>query len=181
MEIYESAADFELFKKKKNRVTYLLKEVKSVFLTEYIDQIADNQGKLLRAVKGLLVEKKTLCFSNYQDTKKLANELGLYFAQKVANLCDELDLVSMTMNAVPDYSDDSRAPLVFEEFVLLTDDYVCMINTSLELGVFPKDWKEAVVVPSLKKLSLNPLITNLRPVSIWLISLSLLNVRYLIK
>ena len=66
-----SAADFELFKKKKNRVTYLLKEVKSVFLTEYIDQIADYQGKLFRAVKGLLVEKKTLCFSNCQDTKKL--------------------------------------------------------------------------------------------------------------
>ena len=87
--------------------------------------------------------------SGYEET---ANELGLYFAQKIANLCDELDLVSMTMNAVPDFSDDSRAPLVFEEFVLLTDDDVCMINTSLELGVFPKDWKEAVVVPSLKKL-----------------------------
>ena len=39
------------------------------------------------------------------------------------------------------------------------------INTSLESGVFPKDWKETVVVPSLKKLSLDPLFTNLRPVS----------------
>ena len=73
-----SAADFELFKKKKNRVTYLLKEAKSVFLTEFIDQNANNQGKLFRAVKGLLVEKKTLCFSDYQDKKKLVNELGLY-------------------------------------------------------------------------------------------------------
>ena len=122
-----SAVDFELFKKKKNCVTYQLKEAKSGFLTEFIDQNADSQGKLFRAVKSLLVEKKTLCFLDYQDKKKLVNELGLYFAQKVANLHDELDLVSMTMNDVPDYSDDSRAPLVFEDFGLLTDDDVCIV------------------------------------------------------
>ena len=51
-------------------------------------------------MKCLLVEKKTLCFSDYQDKKKLVNELGLYFAQKVANLRDELDLVYMTMNDI---------------------------------------------------------------------------------
>ena len=39
------------------------------------------------------------------------------------------------------------------------------INTYLELGVFPKDWKEAVVVPSLKKFGLDPLFTTLRPVT----------------
>ena len=91
---------------------------------------------------------------------------------------------------------------MFEEFVLLTDDDVCMLIenskttsccldpvptpllkscielasytgdyenyqdlASLELGVCPKDWKEAVVVPSLKKFGLDPLFTNLRPVS----------------
>ena len=194
-----SAADFEMFKRKKNPVTYLLKEAKSIFLTEFIDQNADSQGKLFRAVKSLLVEKKTLCFSDYQDKNELVNELGLYFVQKVANLRKELDLVSMAMNDVPDYNDDSWAPPVFEEFVLLTDDDVRMlitnskttsccldpvptsllkscieplipvitkiINTSLESGVFPKDWKETVVVPLLKKSGLDPLFTNLRPVN----------------
>ena len=41
-----SAADFEMFNREKNLVMYLLKEAKSVFLTEFIDQNADSQGKL---------------------------------------------------------------------------------------------------------------------------------------
>ena len=40
-----------------------------------------------------------------------------------------------------------------------------IINTSLESGVFPEDWKVAVVKPLLKKLGLDPLFMNLRPVS----------------
>ena len=40
-----------------------------------------------------------------------------------------------------------------------------IINTTLESGVFPKDWKEAVVVPLQKKSGLDPLFTNLRPVN----------------
>ena len=107
----------------------MLKEAKSVFLTEFIDQNDNSQGKLFRVVKSLLAEKKTLCFSDYQDKNELVNELELYFVQKVANLRKELDLVSMAMNDVPDYNDDSWAPPVFEEFVLLTDD-VCMLITN---------------------------------------------------
>ena len=106
----KSAADFELFKGKKNCVTHLLKEAKPVFLTEFIDQNENSHGKLFRAVKSLLVEKKTLCFSDYRDKNELVNELRLYFVQKVASFGDELDLVSITMNDASDYRDDSWAP-----------------------------------------------------------------------
>ena len=51
-----------------------------------------------------------MCFSDYQDKNELVNKLGLYFVPKVANLRKELDLVSMAMNDVPDYNDDSWAP-----------------------------------------------------------------------
>ena len=52
-----TAADLDSFKKHKNYVTRLLKEAKSAFLAEFIDQNADHQGTLFRAVKDLLVEK----------------------------------------------------------------------------------------------------------------------------
>ena len=62
-----TTADLDSFKKHKNYVTHLLKEAKSAFPAEFIDQNADHQGKLFRAVKDLLVEKNTLCFSDYTD------------------------------------------------------------------------------------------------------------------
>ena len=69
----------------------VLKEAKSTFLAEFIDLNADHQGKLFRAVKDLLVEKNTLCFSDYADKSVLANDLGRYFVKKVTRLRDELN------------------------------------------------------------------------------------------
>jgi hypothetical protein len=152
-------------------------------------------------VKDLLVEKNTLCFSDYTDTTALVNELGMYFVQKVIQIRDELDLGTTTTNNVPDYSGtipDPPAPSVFESFALLMENDVHMlianskstscldpvptpvlkscieslipvitkiINTSLESGLFPEDWKVAMVKSLLKKLGLDPLFMNLRPVS----------------
>ena len=71
-----AATNLDSFKKHKNFVTHLLKEAKSAFLAEFIDLNADHQGKLFRAVKDLLVEKNTLCFTDYADKSVLANDLG---------------------------------------------------------------------------------------------------------
>ena len=60
-----TTADLDSFKKHKNYVTHLLKEAKSAFLAEFIDQNADNQGKLFRVVKDLLVEKNTMLLRLY--------------------------------------------------------------------------------------------------------------------
>ena len=73
-----SVADLVSFKRHKNHVTHLLKEAKSAFLTDFISQNSDNQGKLFRAVKNL-VETKSLCFSDYTDKSALANDTGKYF------------------------------------------------------------------------------------------------------
>ena len=42
-------------------------------------------------MKDLLVEKNTLCFSDYTDKSALANDLEKYFVQKVTQLRNELD------------------------------------------------------------------------------------------
>ena len=86
-----SVADLVSFKRHKNHVTHLLKEAKSAFLTDFISQNSDNQGKLFRAVKNRRVETKSLCFSDYTDKSALENNIGKYFVQKISRLHKELD------------------------------------------------------------------------------------------
>ncbi len=40
-----------------------------------------------------------------------------------------------------------------------------MVNTSLQTGIFPEEWKTALVIPLIKKLGLDVLFPNYRPVS----------------
>ena len=145
-----TTADLDSFKKHKNYVTHLLKEAKSAFLAEFIDQNADHQGKLFRAVKDLLVEKNTLCFSAYTDKSTLVNDLGRYFVEKVTRLRDELDQC-----AVPDDGDtnsDSSTPLFIETFATLTEDDVCILignskSTSCCLDPIPTPLLKSCIEP----------------------------------
>ena len=41
-----------------------------------------------------------------------------------------------------------------------------LINSSLTAGYFPSAWKEALITPLLKKAVLEPLFSNLRPISL---------------
>ena len=184
-------ADLVSFKRHKNHVTHLLKDAKSAFLTDFISQNSDNQGKLFRAVKNLLVEKNSLCFSDYTDKAALVDDIGKYFVHKISRLRDELDqgYVQNDQGYVLDDSVVNRGstipPTRIEAFELLVEDDVRMlianskstsccldpipthllkscseplipvitniINNSLESGIFPDSWKEAVVIPLLKK------------------------------
>ncbi|CAH3015026.1 unnamed protein product, partial [Porites evermanni] len=93
-------------------------------------QNSDNQGKLFRAVKNLLVETKSLCFSDYTDKSALANDIGKYFVQKISRLREERDqgYVPNDQSYVLDDSDvnsDSTIPPTrIEAFELLAEDDV---------------------------------------------------------
>ena len=154
-------------------------------------------------MKDLLVEKSSLCFSDYADKSALANDIGKYFVEKINRLCDELDQGDVSDTQVQDdgavNSDSLTHPTRIEAFKLLTEEDVHMliasskstsccldpipthllkscsgpltpvitkiINNSLELGIFPGCWKEAIVIPLLKKPGLDSIFKNLRPVS----------------
>ena len=85
-----SVADLVSFKGHKNHIIHLLKEEKSAFFTDFITQNSDNQEKLFRAVKNLLVETKSLCFLDYTDKSVLANDIAKYFVQKISRLREEV-------------------------------------------------------------------------------------------
>ena len=156
-------------------------------------------------MKNLLVETKSLCFSDYTVKLALANDIGKYFVQKISRLREELDqgYVPNDQSYVLDDSGlnrDSTIPLTrIEVFEQVAEDNVCaliansrstsccldpipthllkscseslvsvitnIINSSLESGIFPDCWKQAVVIPLLKKPRLESVFKNLRPVS----------------
>ena len=128
------AADFASIKRHKNHVTHLLKEAKSAFLTDFVSQNCDDQGKLFRAAKDLLVEKSSLCFSDYADKSALANDIGKYFVEKINRLCDELDQGDASDTQVQDdgavNSDSLTHPTRIEAFKLLTEEDVRMLIAS---------------------------------------------------
>ena len=56
-------------------------------------------------------------------------------------------------------------PLVADCLDLLLPVITHLIN-SLTVGCFPSAWKEALITPLLKKVVLEPLFSNLRPISL---------------
>ncbi|XP_048578893.1 uncharacterized protein LOC125560696 [Nematostella vectensis] len=129
-----SADDLASFKRHKNHVTYWLKEAKSAFLTDFVSQNSDNQGKLFRAVKDLFVEKNSLCFSDYADKSALANDIGKYFVEKINRLRDELDKGCSASENVQssDLVNDCTVETIslvprMEAFKLLTEEDVRML------------------------------------------------------
>ena len=63
------------------------------------------------------------------------------------------------------YLDPIPAPLLKSCIEPLIPVITKIINTSLDSGIFPVSWKEAVVIPLLKKSGLDLVFKNLRPVS----------------
>ena len=57
------------------------------------------------------------------------------------------------------------AKLVSDCLDILLPVITRIINSSLESSVFPRDWKEALVRPLLKKDNLDPILGNYRPIS----------------
>ena len=117
-------------------------------------------------MKNLLVETKSLCFSDYKDKSALANDIGKYFVQKISRLHEELDqgYVPNDQGYVLDDSDvnsDSTIPQTrIEAFELLAEDDVRVLiansrSTSCSLDPIPTHLLKSC------SESLIPVITNI--------------------
>ena len=76
---------FNLFKTLKNRVTYLMNKARCSFFSDFVGKNSDDQGKLFRAIKKLLVQKDVL-FSPGYDKTVLVNDLGNFFVQNISRI-----------------------------------------------------------------------------------------------
>lgn len=61
----KSLADFVAFKKHKNFVTYISTRAKRAFYTDFVNKNSDDQGKLFRATRSLLLPNNEVCFPEY--------------------------------------------------------------------------------------------------------------------
>ena len=55
------------------------------FFSDFVEKNSDDQGKLFRAIKILLVEKDVLFFPGYDKTL-LVNDLGNFFVQNISRI-----------------------------------------------------------------------------------------------
>ena len=61
--------------------------------------------------------------------------------------------------------DPAPTPVVLQVLDVLLPVITCMINESFESGLFAEEWRQALVLPTLKKCGLDIAYKNFRPVS----------------
>ena len=88
------------------------------YYSDFISDNSSNQGKLFRAAKYLLSVPKTLPLPVGCDTKKLANDLGDFFVQKVTDI--HMRLNYMVVPSVTVESSTSCPDVSFTEFKVLS-------------------------------------------------------------
>ena len=132
------------FKKLKNHVTYLSTRDKGAFYSDFVNDNSENQGKLFRATRSLLLPRNELYFPEYTDNSILANDIGRFFDRKIAKIRAELDACTLHPGAVA------------EDKVLTGDRKLDHFNTySVE------DIRKLVSRSSKKSCQLDPMPTNL--------------------
>ena len=79
----QDLSDLNIFKSYRNRVTYLMKQARQAFHTNFIDENSTDHKRLFRVTKQLLAKKEESSFPNYQDKSKLANDIPGFFVRKI--------------------------------------------------------------------------------------------------
>ena len=79
----------------------------------------------------------------------------------------ENDVYNLIMNSKKksSYLDPVPTDLLMKCLDVLLPVITKIINISLDTGCFPNDWKEAIILPILKKAGLESSFDNLRPIS----------------
>ena len=170
----------------------MLKEAKTEAVSEKVAECGNNTIKLYKIVNNILgtTNKKPLPPSD--DKNKLANEFANYFIEKIQQIREQLDSYDKYMPWHKDIPSLSQFdPMTSEEVTRIISSMATksckldaiptsvlkqktlsivstitkIINISLTQGIFPEEWKTAIVHPLLKKLGSELTPSNYRPVS----------------
>ena len=139
-----SLEDLLPFKKLKNHVTYLSTRAKRAFYSDFVNDNSEDQRKLFRATRSLLLPRNELCFPEYTDNSILANDIGRFFGRKIAKIRAELDACTLHPGAVT------------EDKVFTGDRKLDHFNTYTV-----EDMRRLVSRSSKKSCQLDPMPTNL--------------------
>ena len=186
----------EMFVLEKNHVTALIVEAKQAFYRDAIASCRNDTRKLFQLTSSLLSEPTASTLLTTDSPNLLAQTFSEFFISKISTIqksipsadntpsslqfpltdavfddfsaIDEVQLKKLIARSATKHCD--LDPLPTSLLKLVTDELapiICtIVNTSLQNGVFPDVYKTAIVVPRLKKPSLDPEEkANYRPIS----------------
>ena len=92
-------SDLAVFKRKRNHVTFLMNEARRVYYSTLIAENSRDQKHLLKVSKKVLNITGTPVLPPHEEKQKLANEMGMFFIKKIADI--RLDLDNHDNNKLP--------------------------------------------------------------------------------
>ena len=173
----------------------MLKEAKRSYYSRQIDQYKDDQKGLFKMIKNLLHENHETPLPESPSLQQLTNDFGDFFCQKIELIrnsfgdtiqLDEIDSSTTQPTKLSEFQLVTEDDI--KKIILLAPTKSCdidplptqllkecleelcpvitkIINLSLSMGIFPDQFKSAILTPLLKKLGLELIFKNYRPVS----------------
>ena len=185
--------DYEIFKEAKLDYVRALSESKVKHINSLIDQCDRDPKKLFQLVSNLTGKNTDNPLPESSSDEELANEFASFFLNKIENIrgslacfdtfcpkqnnniskfdsfcvVSESEIKKLILGSKPTSCalDPLPTKLVKEHIDILLPIFVRIVNLSLTSGHFNLDWKTAIVIPLLKKLGLDLIHANYRPVS----------------
>ena len=183
------------FQAGRNRYRYSLLAAKCLFFSDAIIEAEGDQKKLYSIIKSLTAVNSEMPLPNHTSIQQLAGDFGQCFIKKIGDVRCELDIADHTHSPVSSafnghyftkfrqLTEDEVRKLIMssksttceldpiltsllkEHISILLPLSTKMVNLSLQTGVFPNEWKLALVTPLVKKPGLDTILKNYRPVS----------------
>ena len=187
--------DKDAYRKVRDACTALLNETRKTYYSNLIDECTGDSKKLFQIVNSLSKECQDMELPQHEEPLILANEFGDFFYKKIELVKSEIDNISVNPPDVhfhlPQVKLENFSSILEDEIrriILKSSNASCqldpiptclvklccdvlapviteMVNLSLCGGIVPDHWKTALVIPLLKKLGLDLIFKNFRPVS----------------
>ena len=171
----------------------MIREEKLKSTSGKVEECKGDTRKLYSLVRYLTGTKVQNPMPSSTGDKKLANDFAEYFVEKIQKIWDDLDdnpkfkpkrnsTITPLKIFEPTTADEVTTiikemktksceldflpmPLLKKALPYVIDTITNIMNVSLEQGVLPDRWKMAMIRPLLKKLGLELITSNYRPVS----------------
>ena len=118
-------SDLAVFKRKRNHMTFLMNEARGVYYSTLIAGNSYNKKHLFKVSKKLLNITGTPFLPPHEDKRKLANEMGMFFIKKIADIRLDLDNHDKQQASIGRDSNDIKIHSLLFKFSSLSQE-VCL-------------------------------------------------------
>ena len=118
-------SDLAVFKRKRNHMTFLMNEARGVYYSTLIAGNSYNKKHLFKVSKKLLNITGTPFLPPHEDKRKLANEMGMFFMKKIADIRLDLDNHDKQQASIGHDSNDIKIHSLLFKFSSLSQE-VCL-------------------------------------------------------